>query len=316
MIEFLKVPYKDVYPVRLAAYGLLMKKDQIAIIKTPRGLFLPGGGIEKGESQEACIVREFKEELGMTVVVEAYVTTTKLTNTTPSRAYPIEMIGHCWRVKDMNEPVVAIEEDHQLVWLTIAEASRSLKLVHQAWVMEHLLAQEIQPTIVPYNPHWVDWFEAISFRIKAVLGDHYKVIEHLGSTAIPGMKAKPVIDMTIVIGEEEDFDDVCSRLSQLGYLHNGNQGIPGREVFKRSDEQEDVLLDLVPHHLYLSYEGGDELRRHCHFRDTLMKDDTLRDAYNALKEEIIAVVGPYDRKAYVEMKANDYTCFFSLLDKQ
>ncbi len=311
MIHFLKVPYRDNYPIREAAYGLLIKEDRIALVNTPRGIFLPGGGIEGDETQEACIVREYKEELGMTVVAEAHVLSTVLSDVTPSRDFPIDMIGHCWFVSDMNLDVPAVEDDHELIWLSLEEASRKLRLVHQAWVMETLVSEKRKKTIVQYNPHWSNWFEAIWLHLAEVLGGHCRAIEHVGSTSIPGMMAKPVIDIDIVIEKDEDFAVVCQRLSLLGYEHNGDQGIAGREAFIRDVDQKHELLDQVPHHLYVCDENSEELKRHTHFRDRLKQDDTLRDAYNAVKEEIISAVGPYDKAGYVELKANNYRCFFN-----
>lgn len=311
MIRFLKVPYRDDYPTREAAYGLLIHEDHIALVSTPRGVFLPGGGIEGDETQEECIVREFKEEIGMTVIPLSHVLTTKLTDVTPSRTFPIDMVGHCWHVKDAMLTVEDIEDDHELIWLTYEEASRQLKLVHQAWVMEVLMKDQRRPTIVPYNPHWVNWFEAIWLQLVEVLAGQCKTIEHVGSTSIPGMMAKPVIDIDIVLGQGQDFHQVCESLSQLGYEHRGNQGIEGREVMARVADNYHDVLDELPHHLYVCDETSEELMKHTHFRDMLKQDDTLRDAYNALKEEIVSRVGPYNRQGYVDMKANNYDCFFN-----
>lgn len=315
MIQFLRVPYRDDYPVREAAYGLWLKDNRIALVDTPRGLFLPGGGIEGDESQEACIIREFKEELGMTVLPLAYELSVTLTDVTPSRNFPIDMIAHCWFVQDQCVSVRPLEEDHTLVWFTLEEAARELRLVHQAWVMEHLMEGQVRPTLVAYNQHWPHWFEAIWLQLAEALQGKCKAIEHIGSTSIPGMQAKPIIDIDIVLEEGQEFSEICQRLAKLGYLHHGDQGVPGRQVMIRSGEKRHGLLDCVPHHLYVCYEGGEELKRHINFRDRLKEDKCLRDAYIAVKDEIISKVGPYNRKAYVEMKENNYQCFFDTINQ-
>lgn len=298
------------YPVREAAYGLLVKHGTIAIVETPRGCFLPGGGIEGDESHEACIIRELQEELGMCVKVISYVMTTRLTDVTPSRDYPIDMVAHCYLVKDTGGRTLAIEEDHELVWMDFEEASHQLRLPHQSWVTRHLDAVNVQKTIIPYKRHWAWWFITIKNQLMYTLDKEEVTIEHVGSTSIPGMSAKAVIDIDIVLSYKALFEDISQSLISIGYAYVGNQGIEGREVFKRGPMASNEALDRIPHHLYVCYEHSEELKRHLAFRDKLQKEDVLRDEYKALKEAIISQVGPYDRAGYVELKATSCDEFF------
>ena len=86
-----------------------------------------------------------------------------------------------------------------------------------------------------YNPEWPEWFETI----KAYLG--HKVsqvcihIEHIGSTSVPGMIAKPIIDLDLVI-ESQRFEEVKHLLEERGYYHRGDLGIPEREAFDLADD--------------------------------------------------------------------------------
>ena len=83
-----------------------------------------------------------------------------------------------------------------------------------------------------YNEKWIaDFIELRKYIAKALAGlDIF--IEHIGSTAIPGLAAKPIIDIDVVFTNNTSFDEIKRRLESIGYYHNGNQGIPGREVFR------------------------------------------------------------------------------------
>jgi len=86
-----------------------------------------------------------------------------------------------------------------------------------------------------YNTAWPSWFEQIKSRLQVQLQGIFHTIEHVGSTAIPGMVAKPIIDIDIVI-EPGSFPRVRDHLAMIGYTHQGDQGISGWEVFKRIDD--------------------------------------------------------------------------------
>jgi GrpB-like predicted nucleotidyltransferase (UPF0157 family) len=134
--------------------------------------------------------------------------------------------------------------------------------------------REVQ--VVDYDPEWPAVFDALASRVRACLGDVALRIEHIGSTSVPGLPAKPVIDMDAVVRSTAEIPLAVERLATIGYDHEGDLGIPGREAFWwPAGEQR--------HHLYLLVEGARELRRHIAFRDALRADTTLRDEYAALK---------------------------------
>ena len=85
--------------------------------------------------------------------------------------------------------------------------------------------------IADYDPRWPQMFRAERTRILKAIGEWIVAIEHFGSTAVPGLAAKPVIDIDIVMREGQ-LERIASYLAPLGYTHNGDQGIAGREVFK------------------------------------------------------------------------------------
>lgn len=163
--------------------------------------------------------------------------------------------------------------------------------------------------IQPYKESWVEDFQAIKKILNEALIDVQISIEHVGSTAVPGLASKPIIDIDIMFSNNVAFDDIKIRLERIGYYHNGNQGIPDREVFKRgkTTAKQDVL-DFIIHHLYFCPAASEELQRHILFRDYLIADEKARIQYQNLKYDI-AKAANQDRKLYAalkEIKARDF----------
>jgi GrpB-like predicted nucleotidyltransferase (UPF0157 family) len=150
-----------------------------------------------------------------------------------------------------------------------------------------------------YNPLWPSWFEQLRKRLDAPLGGIPKAIEHVGSTAVTGMVAKPIIDIVIVI-EPGGFPAIRDPLAEIGYAHNGDQGIPGREVFRIPYEA--LKAGLPAHHLYVCEEGAQPLVEHLAYRDFMRAHAEWRQKLNALKR---ALCEKYDndRQAYIDGKA-------------
>jgi GrpB-like predicted nucleotidyltransferase (UPF0157 family) len=116
--------------------------------------------------------------------------------------------------------------------------------------------------IVEYDPAWPDVFATLRDRVLGALGDVAVAVEHVGSTSISGMAAKPIIDMDVVVLSVDDIPCAVARLSLLGYMHLGDRGIPGREAFSQPAGTPD-------HHLYVCASDSAELHRHLAFRDYL-----------------------------------------------
>lgn len=163
-----------------------------------------------------------------------------------------------------------------------------------------------------YDPTWPDKFEQLKAIYLETLGDLALAIEHVGSTSIPGIKAKPNIDIDIVIKNYDIFPNVAEKLAKLGYRHNGDQGVLHREAFKRMDESTpytESKRTWINHNLYVCPEFSEELKRHLLFRDYLRINDDARNAYQQIKEDIVARSND-DRKTYVTIKENEYGNFF------
>lgn len=154
--------------------------------------------------------------------------------------------------------------------------------------------------IAPYNSLWPEHFEQIKQELDACLeGTHS--IEHIGSTSVPGLDAKAIIDIDIIYKQTLEFERIKAGLISIGYYHNGDQGIPQREVFKRAGTKLSEVLDHIPHHLYVCLAGSPGLNRHLLFRDHLRKNEEARLSYQAMKHEL-AARAKQDRKRYAELK--------------
>src|SRR5205823_9150229 len=144
--------------------------------------------------------------------------------------------------------------------------------------------------LVPYDPAWPELFVAEAARIRGALAMAMPIaLEHVGSTAVPGLAAKPVLDILGGYPLASDVRQYVEALCAAGYVHRGEQGIPGREFFRRGDPRS--------YHLHLAVEHGQFWREHLAFRDALRASVELRDAYATLKERL-ARQFPNDREAY------------------
>lgn len=155
--------------------------------------------------------------------------------------------------------------------------------------------------VVPYDPAWPEASARVRTRIAGVLGDLAVGIEHIGSTAVPGLDAKPIIDVDVVVRPDQDLAEVVERLAGLGYRHLGDLGIIGRQAFRAPAGD-----DLPRHHLYVCPSGSAALSAHLILRDELRADAALAAEYGALKREL-AERYRADRDAYAEGKTHFIT---------
>jgi GrpB-like predicted nucleotidyltransferase (UPF0157 family) len=148
--------------------------------------------------------------------------------------------------------------------------------------------------IVDYDPQWPDRFEELRAPVAAALGDLAVSVEHVGSTAVPGLAAKPIIDIDVVVPTIADVPEAIARLATLGYVHRGDLGIRGREAFSSP-------AGKPRHHLYVCALDSEELGRHRAFRDYLLTHPDEARAYGALKKAA-ALRFAEDRAGYNESK--------------
>jgi GrpB-like predicted nucleotidyltransferase (UPF0157 family) len=132
-----------------------------------------------------------------------------------------------------------------------------------------------------YDSAWPAHYARLRDRLWPAVEAWASGIEHVGSTSVPGLIAKPVIDIDIVMPSRPAFASIAAALARLGYRHAGNQGIEDREVFKGGPGE-------VRHHLYVCLAGGAALRNHLALRDALRADPALAARYAALKRALAA----------------------------
>lgn len=148
--------------------------------------------------------------------------------------------------------------------------------------------------VVNYNPIWKIEFNTIKKELLSVLLGKIISIEHVGSTSVEGLWAKPIIDIDIVI--DNNFEEVKELLESLDYIYEGDLGIEGREAFKYIDKPH-----LMVHHLYVCNKDSEELYRHITFRNYLRNNIKDRDAYSEIKKEM-ALKYPHDIDSYIKGK--------------
>ena len=159
--------------------------------------------------------------------------------------------------------------------------------------------------ILDYNETWPRHFGEVSEYLEEVLSTDVKSVEHVGGTSVEGSVCKPIIDIHLVVIDRDALTRVLEALAVLGYVHEGDRGIPGRETFRRKGPDvpfRDPKRDWFPHSLQASIEGEAELGRRIALRDFLRSHPDDRDAYAALKRSLIDVHGQ-DREAYERGKA-------------
>ena len=150
--------------------------------------------------------------------------------------------------------------------------------------------------VLPYDEKWKFAFEEIKNEIDAAIGDRILGIEHIGSTSVKGMSAKPCIDIDVIIKDYSVFDEIVEKLGVIGYIHEGNLGIKDREAFKYANKPH-----LMTHHLYVCPEYSKELHRHVTFRDFLRQNTEAVRKYSLVKEQA-AELFPNSIDKYIEHK--------------
>ena len=151
--------------------------------------------------------------------------------------------------------------------------------------------------VVPYSTAWKDDFDKIKGELKAAIGEMIVGIEHVGSTSVEGLCAKPCIDIDVVISDYSVFSAVRCALEKIGYVHEGDLGIAGREAFGYSEKPH-----LAKHHLYVCPSDSAELVRHVTFRDFLRANPEAAREYGRVKMEA-ATLFPNDIDEYIKYKS-------------
>ena len=151
--------------------------------------------------------------------------------------------------------------------------------------------------VTDYDPRWPDWFEQIRAHVWPAVDGVALRIDHVGSTSVPGLAAKPIIDMDIVVATTDDVRPAIDRLATIGYRWRGDLGVRGREAFRPPAD-----VELPEHHLYLVVEDNRAHLDHWLLRDLLRDDADARTRYAELKRRNVERADG-DMDVYVAAKA-------------
>ncbi|MES2727396.1 MAG: GrpB family protein [Bacteroidota bacterium] len=160
--------------------------------------------------------------------------------------------------------------------------------------------------IQPYNPDWKIEFEKLKQIFNKELQDFEIEIQHVGSTSITGLHAKPILDIDIIINDKKQLGDIAGKLEKLGYISKGEQGISGRFAFRQSSKltpSTGIFKNWQEHHLYVCFSDSLALRNHLMFRDILLQDHKLAEEYSQLKIDL-ANEKDMTREIYTERKTD------------
>jgi len=151
--------------------------------------------------------------------------------------------------------------------------------------------------LLPHDPTWADKFQQEAYRLTAVLSPEIIAIHHIGSTAIPDIFAKPIIDILIEVKDINRIEAYNDQLAILGYAAHGENGIPGRRYFSKDSE------GACTHHVHIFQIGNPEIDRHIKFCNHLITHPDDAQAYSQLKIEL-AKIFPEDVEQYTEAKSD------------
>jgi GrpB-like predicted nucleotidyltransferase (UPF0157 family) len=146
--------------------------------------------------------------------------------------------------------------------------------------------------LVDHDPSWGELFEEERARLLGVFDDRAAAIEHIGSTSVPGLCAKPIVDIAVGVRKLELTDEQIAAMERLGYEYLGEYGLPGRLFFRKGEPR--------THNVHVVEHGGEHWERQLVFRDALRADPEERQRYDELKRRLAAAGHP--REAYTELK--------------
>ena len=154
--------------------------------------------------------------------------------------------------------------------------------------------------LVPHHASWSEEFRREQHRLLAAIGARVVAIEHVGSTAIPGIYAKPVLDIAVAIQDLNQASSLQPAMQQIGYDFPGDIGIPGERIFGRGPE-------ILTHLVHVVQAAGAKWSEYLDFRDSLRSDVELARRYDQLKREL-AQRFPEERAKYTEGKGPFIQC--------
>lgn len=151
--------------------------------------------------------------------------------------------------------------------------------------------------LTPHDPNWARLYQEEVGKLADILSHEIIAIHHMGSTAIPGISAKPIIDILVVVTKIDRIDGYNHQMATLGYTQRGEHGIPGRRYFSKDTQ------GARTHHVHIFQAGNPEIDRHLKFRDHLLLHSDDAQAYSQLKIDL-AKIFPEDVDQYTDAKSD------------
>jgi GrpB-like predicted nucleotidyltransferase (UPF0157 family) len=162
---------------------------------------------------------------------------------------------------------------------------------------KQITPEQREVELVPHNPEWSHLADEEAKRIMEQLSIPVIGIYHIGSTSVPGIKAKPILDFVIEVENLDDFIQSAGVLEELNYVSKGEYGIPGRQFFTKDTDGE------RSHHLHVFQQGHPDIERHLVFRDFLRANPGAAHEYEIIKEKL-AKRFPKESSSYTEAKSD------------
>ena len=149
--------------------------------------------------------------------------------------------------------------------------------------------------VIPYKPEWSALYSKEATKIAGILNQELIEIHHIGSTAIKGISAKPIIDILIIVRSISNMDKLNERMIGIDYRPMGEYGIKGRRFFIKGNDE------LRTHHLHAFQSGDRQIKQYLTFRDYLIVNPNVAKRYSDLKIEL-AGKHPHDIEKYMDGK--------------
>ena len=153
-----------------------------------------------------------------------------------------------------------------------------------------------QILVVPHDPKWAAAFTEAALEMAQAIGPNLVEVYHIGSTAIPGIYAKPIIDILAVVADITALDHRNAQMELIGYEAKGEFGIAGRRYFRRNNAE-----GLRTHQVHAFQSGTSDIQRHLAFRDFMRAHRQFARQYSELKIKL-ATAHPNDLEAYIDGK--------------
>lgn len=157
--------------------------------------------------------------------------------------------------------------------------------------------------VVKFDEQWAEAFQSMKQIISKCLNDLIIDIEHVGSTSVQGLGAKPILDIDVVVENYDTFTEVIKELEKIGYFHQKEWSFEGKEAFGRKDiytPWDEKGTQWMEHHLYVCNKDSKELARHLAFRDYLRNNPQAIIEYENIKRNLANTVK--DRTSYTSGK--------------